>query len=125
MYCFQKISTVKQPSDRNLPAVHLSCKCLDANLIRPMYPRRLVRTACQLPHLPEHMFNCCHVRCSIRVSRYSCDRELRKRGIVQKCDPNFDLDSKVSAKRTCNLRIKNRYIAAQPLCDRETKWRTA
>ncbi|GLH10327.1 Vacuolar protein sorting-associated protein 13 [Gryllus bimaculatus] len=50
-----------------LPCVTVSCQCLDAKLVRPMYPQRLVGTVCQLPEPPEHMFDACHMQLNLKL----------------------------------------------------------
>ncbi|KAK3912926.1 Vacuolar protein sorting-associated protein 13B [Frankliniella fusca] len=58
----RKISITK--SEASLRHRHsnfsIECQCLDTRFISPMYPRRLVRSACLLPTLPQHMFHACH-----------------------------------------------------------------
>jgi len=55
----------------HLPKVTLECQCLDARIVKPMYPRRLVITTCQLPAPPQHMFHACHFHTSVKVSYLS------------------------------------------------------
>ncbi|PSN31469.1 hypothetical protein C0J52_23171 [Blattella germanica] len=52
----------------HLPKVTLECECLDARVVKPMYPRRLIFTTCQLPTPPQHMFQACHFHTNIKVS---------------------------------------------------------
>lgn len=58
----RKISVTKSEiSDRHKHSnFSIECQCLDTRFISPMYPRRLVRSACLLPTLPQHMFHACH-----------------------------------------------------------------
>ncbi|XP_067008128.2 intermembrane lipid transfer protein VPS13B [Anabrus simplex] len=51
----------------SLPKLTISCQCLDAKLVKPMYPRRLVTTTCQLPAPPQHMFHACHIHLNVKL----------------------------------------------------------
>jgi len=51
----------------HLPKVTLECQCLDARIMKPMYPRRLIITTCQLPAPPQHMFHACHFHMNVKV----------------------------------------------------------
>ncbi|XP_069674298.1 intermembrane lipid transfer protein VPS13B isoform X2 [Periplaneta americana] len=51
----------------HLPKVTLECQCLDARVVRPMYPRRLITTTCQLPNPPQHMFHACHFHTNVKL----------------------------------------------------------
>ena len=51
----------------HLPKVTLECQCLDARIMKPMYPRRLIITMCQLPAPPQHMFHACHFHMNVKV----------------------------------------------------------
>ncbi|XP_047111784.1 vacuolar protein sorting-associated protein 13B [Schistocerca piceifrons] len=55
-----RIQPLCQLAPNSLPQVTLECQCLDAKMVRPMYPKRLVKTTCQLPSPPQHMFDMCH-----------------------------------------------------------------
>lgn len=70
VYHLQKISTHQQDSAVRVkgPILSLECQCMDVRFISPMYPRRLVRSACLLPSLPQHMFHACHSHAIGRVS---------------------------------------------------------
>ncbi|KAJ1522739.1 hypothetical protein ONE63_001898 [Megalurothrips usitatus] len=58
----RKISVGQQECPVRLkgPCLSFECQCMDTRFISPMYPRRLVRSACLLPTLPQHMFHACH-----------------------------------------------------------------
>lgn len=51
----------------NYPKVTLECECIDAKVINPMYPKRLVFTTCQLPTAPSQMFNACYRKATAKV----------------------------------------------------------
>lgn len=67
---FQKGSTTYTMKHNNLyclPRVTIELQCIDARLIKPIYPNRLVYTTCQLPNPPEVMFDSCHRHMAIKV----------------------------------------------------------
>lgn len=62
-YLFKKRKNLTNTSNNlclNYPKVTLECECIDAKLVNPMYPKRLVFTTCQLPTAPTKMFNSCY-----------------------------------------------------------------
>lgn len=61
-----RIQPLCQLAPNCLPQVTLECQCLDAKMVRPMYPRRLVKTTCQLPSPPQHMFDMCHTSFNVK-----------------------------------------------------------
>lgn len=51
----------------NYPKITIECECVDAKLINPMYPKRLVYTTCQLPTAPSQMFNACYKKANAKI----------------------------------------------------------
>lgn len=67
---FQKGSTsylMKPNNIFNLPRLTIEAQCIDAKLVRPIYPNRLVYTTCQLPTAPEEMFEACHQHTNLKI----------------------------------------------------------
>lgn len=58
-----------------LPRLTFECQCVDVRIQNPMYLKRLINTACQLPDCPKHMFEACHSRRRIKISGF-CSRFL-------------------------------------------------
>ncbi|KAJ9586218.1 hypothetical protein L9F63_020127, partial [Diploptera punctata] len=52
---------------RHLPKVTLECDCLDAKVVKPMYPRRLVSMTSQHPSPPQHVFHACHFHTDVKL----------------------------------------------------------
>ncbi|KAF5303499.1 hypothetical protein FQA39_LY09962 [Lamprigera yunnana] len=52
---------------QDLPRVTLECQCIDARFQNPMYPQRLVKTVCQLPEPPQHMFDSCYTAKTVNI----------------------------------------------------------
>nr|CAD7196002.1 unnamed protein product [Timema douglasi] len=49
-----------------LPRLVLDCHYLDAKIVKPMYPRRIITVTCQLPTPPKHMFDACHHKLTVK-----------------------------------------------------------
>lgn len=64
---FQNLSWPTCTYTLNYPKITIECECVDAKIINPMYPKRLVYTTCQLPKAPTQMFNACYKNANAKI----------------------------------------------------------